>query len=117
MTSNDNLNTPDFWDTASGEPLTEYQLLQQWADLLDDGADVTICGRSYSPSLALSRVDPIAYRCDFLEWLDGMLVGGEISETDPDAGWSDVPVDSTYHPCCHAIGTHGQDCGNVGADQ
>ena len=23
------------------------------------------------------------------------------------------PVDSTYHPCCRAIGTHGPDCGNA----
>lgn len=29
---------------------------------------------------------------------------------DPDAGWGDCPVDSTYYPCCRSIGGHGRYC-------
>lgn len=41
--------------------------------------------------------------------------GALLTEVDPDAGWGDQPVDSTYYACCHAIGQHGQDCDTVTA--
>lgn len=43
-------------------------------DMLDDCyGDVTICGISYSASLALKRTDNIAYRCGFDDYVDAVF--------------------------------------------
>ena len=42
-----------------------YYAEDTYDEVLDMGDDVIICGLSYSPSIALKRVDEIAYRCGF----------------------------------------------------
>ena len=43
-------------------------------DMLDEtNEEVTICGYSYSPSIALYRVDPIAYNCGLSDYEDFLL--------------------------------------------
>lgn len=43
----------------------------EWLDEIYGGT-VEICGLSYSPSIALYRVDPVAYRCGFNDYIDGL---------------------------------------------
>lgn len=58
-------------DTARevADYISEYADEQLYSDMLDDCyGDVDICGYSYSASIALERVDPIAYRCGLSDW-------------------------------------------------
>ncbi|UPU15926.1 phage hypothetical protein [Stenotrophomonas virus Jojan60] len=74
----------EYWDTYSGEPLSDYDLEQRYDEMLDECfPTVEFGGVSYDPSTVLYRVDPIAYRCGFSEWLDSEISDGNISETDP----------------------------------
>jgi len=50
---------------------SERELHEQWDDCLDECTDeVKIGTLRYTPSHALKAVDPIAYRCGFVDWLD-----------------------------------------------
>lgn len=51
--------------------ISERELETQFDDMLDDCfGDVTIGGHEYAHSNALKRVDPIAYREGFLNYID-----------------------------------------------
>ena len=51
--------------------INEKKALKQYDDFLDDVYDnVGIAGLAYATSEALKAIDPIAYRCGFLDWLD-----------------------------------------------
>lgn len=41
-------------------------------DYLDEEDDISILGLSYYPSYVLSRTDPTAYRCLYLDYVDGI---------------------------------------------
>jgi hypothetical protein len=74
----------EYWDTYSGEPLSDYDLGQRYDDVLDEVyPSIEFGDVSYAPSTVLQRTDPIAYRCGFLDWLSGEISEGIISETDP----------------------------------
>ena len=48
---------------------TEYINYAQYDDMLDDVyGDIEICGYSYSASVALKRIDPIAYDVGFSDY-------------------------------------------------
>lgn len=68
----------------SGEPVGDYELEQMYRDALDDNGDVTIAGMAYSVSHALERVDPIAYRCGFNDYVDSLLADRVIAEHSDD---------------------------------
>ena len=51
-------------------------------EVLDMGDDVIICGLSYSPSIALKRVDEIAYRCGLHDYADSLMYDIEEVEAD-----------------------------------
>lgn len=57
------------------EDVTEYSdsnLHDQYDTMLDECHDeVRIGTLTYSPSATLKAVDPTAYRCGFVDWLDG----------------------------------------------
>ena len=50
---------------------TDYINYAQYNDMLDDGyGDIEICGYSYPASVALKRIDPIAYDQGFRNYCD-----------------------------------------------
>jgi hypothetical protein len=54
--------------------ITERELKEQYDEMLDDVyAPINICGVVYSPSVALFRVDEIAYRCGMNDY-ESMLI-------------------------------------------
>lgn len=54
-------------DAASEEAANTYD------DMLDEQGDVIICSYTYSASIALKRVDPIAYRCGLSDYIGTLL--------------------------------------------
>ena len=67
---------------VNGEVYGEVYISDLLADLIDDEAyddmldeiygDVEFGGLSYPASLVLERVDPIAYRCGFNDYIDSL---------------------------------------------
>ena len=56
------------------EENTRQSAKDSYDDMLDEtNEEVTICGYSYSPSIALHRVDPIAYNCGLSDYEDFLL--------------------------------------------
>ena len=51
--------------------MKEYEAEERYDEMLDEVfEDVDIAGLKYATSRALKELDPIAYRCGFLDWLD-----------------------------------------------
>lgn len=49
----------------------ETQAYEAYDEMLDDAhEDVVVAGFTFSTSRALRELDPIAYRCGFIDWLD-----------------------------------------------
>lgn len=63
-----------------GLPVTEYELLGRFDDVLDFDGLVSVAGLEYAPSRVLKEVDPIAYRESFLNWINYELEEGNITE-------------------------------------
>jgi methyl coenzyme M reductase subunit C-like uncharacterized protein (methanogenesis marker protein 7) len=53
---------------------SEDEMKEVYDEYIDDesNSEVNILGLTYSPSQVLKEIDPIAYRCYFNDWLDGM---------------------------------------------
>jgi len=65
------------------QSLTLEQLTEEFNDVLDDAqGEVTICGMTYAASDVLRAVDPIAYRQEFLAWLDAECAAERLVEVD-----------------------------------
>ena len=60
----------DYRNTETGERVTEDALWERYREALDELGDVTIGGLQYAQSVALERVDPIAFRVGFNDWTD-----------------------------------------------
>lgn len=59
-------------------------------DMLDDCyGEIEICGLSYAASIALYRVDPIAYRCGFSDYCDSLYSDIKYSLERMDSGDSE----------------------------
>lgn len=53
--------------------LADYELEEMYKDFIDDTTEsVKIWGMEYYASQVLRECDPIAYRCGFNDWLDGL---------------------------------------------
>lgn len=52
--------------------LTHDQAADMYIEMLDESGPVTIAGLEYLPSAILSAVDPIAYRCGFVDYMDAV---------------------------------------------
>lgn len=60
-----------YQNTQTGERVTEAQLWERYREALDETLDPFLAGDvSYAPSTVLERVDPIAFRLGFNEWVD-----------------------------------------------
>lgn len=63
--------------------IMEIELEKDFNDFIDDSYEpVKILNYEYNPSRALERVDSIAYRRAFLEWLDREITEGNIKSHD-----------------------------------
>ena len=55
------------------EIISENELYRMYDDSLDEiWGDIAIAGLQYNCSIVLPKVDPVAYRCGFNDWLDSM---------------------------------------------
>jgi hypothetical protein len=72
---------PDWADyvNVEGELFTESELEDSFADGLDDcWGPVSVCGCEYDAGRVLREIDPVAFRCGFLDWLDAQQSDGEL---------------------------------------
>lgn len=61
--------------------LSDYALEQMFIEYLDDCHDlIEVCGFTYQPSDVLRSVDPVAYQCEFANWLDAQCSDRRIFE-------------------------------------
>lgn len=64
---------------SEGELFTESELEDSFADGLDDcWGPVSVCGYEYEAGRTLREIDPVAFRCGFLDWLDAQQSDGEL---------------------------------------
>lgn len=65
-------------------------------EMLDECyGEIEICGYSYDASIALYRVDPIAYRCGFSDYTDSLISDIEYELERMDDGDTDTFYDCT----------------------
>lgn len=62
-------------DRAAAKIVTEDDIPQGDFDIAldEEEGSVRVCGLTYAVSDVLKNVDPTAYRCMFLDWVDNML--------------------------------------------
>lgn len=54
---------------------TWREAYEAWDEWLDDvGGDITVLGMTFLPSDILRNCDPVAYRCGFNDWADGLNI-------------------------------------------
>lgn len=63
---------------------TMSELVEAYRDFLDEVVEeeVVIVGYTFSPSRILEKLDPIAFRCGYLEYADAMEI--DIDELEDD---------------------------------
>lgn len=66
---------------------TVSEALDAYNDDLDAWGPVSVAGLDFAPSRVLRKVDPIAYRCGFNDWLDAEGV-----DDDALTGWDLVTL-------------------------
>ena len=72
---------PDWADyvNADGELFTENELEDSFEEGLDDCWElVSVCGYKYGAGRSLRKLDPIAFRESFLDWIDAQQRDGEL---------------------------------------
>jgi hypothetical protein len=63
------------------EELSDNLLDEMYKEMLDlCYQQIEICGNEYAVSRVLKEVDPIAYRCRYVDWLDSEIRGKNITE-------------------------------------
>lgn len=63
--------------------LTDHELDQEFAEQFDEFHDgIQILDMEYSAIEVLRKIDPVAYRQEFLFWLDSEVQEGRIIEKD-----------------------------------
>ena len=71
---------PDWADyvDAAGE-LYPSDMTNEYKNSLNDVyGEVSICGCTYEAGSALADVDPIAFRCGMLDWVDMRVLDGDL---------------------------------------
>ena len=74
----------EYYNTIYEAEDAAYEVAERtYDDMLDDCyEDVNVCGYTYSPSVALERLDPIAYRCGLSDYHNSLLSDIEEVEID-----------------------------------
>lgn len=69
-------------DGYTGDELSESELESRFNDFLEDTHPerIVIAGLEFSPSEILKKVDQIAYRETYLNWLNGEIEDGIVTE-------------------------------------
>lgn len=63
----------------SGELFNQGELEYAFENDLNECYDtVSVCGYEFGAGRALRELDPIAFRCDFNDWIDGRISDGEL---------------------------------------
>ena len=63
----------------AGELFSESELEDTFSDGLDDcWGPVSVCGYEYLAGRTLRQIDPVAFHCGFLDWLDAQQSDGEL---------------------------------------
>jgi len=58
-------------ETEKGIEISEYDLYKRFDELLNEIYPVVTLGQlRYEPAEVLKKMDPIAYQCEFNDWLD-----------------------------------------------
>ena len=74
-------DAPDWADYVddSGELFSQDELEDAFENDLSECYDaVSVCGYEFDAGRALRELDPIAFRCGFLDWIDGRMQDGEL---------------------------------------
>lgn len=62
-----------------GELFSDSELEDRFTDVLNECYDsVSICGYEYDAGRALRELDPTAFRCGMLDWVDGRIQDGDL---------------------------------------
>lgn len=72
---------PDWADyvDADGDLYSESELEDAFEGGLTDGyGTVSVCGYDYDAGSALRELDPTAFRCGFLDWIDVRVCDGDL---------------------------------------
>lgn len=72
---------PDWADyvDADGDLYCESELESAFEDALTDSyGTVSVCGYEYGAGAALRELDPTAFRCGLLDWLDAQVCDGAL---------------------------------------
>lgn len=80
----DNDITPDYVD-QDGQGWTDNDVEESFREYLDADDMVRIGDPEYLPSEVLAAVDPVAYRCGLVDYLDAL----DLVEFDPGTFWPD----------------------------
>lgn len=62
----------------------EREIIEQFRESLDFDGPTEICGIKFWPSKILEELDPIAYRCAFIDYLDMVLSELDTELDNPD---------------------------------
>lgn len=63
------------------EEITEEELAQEFEDVLSDSQEpITVCGLEFAAGTILKKLDPIAFRCYLLDYIDSLIQDGQITE-------------------------------------
>ena len=77
------INVRKIYETREEAENAVYDYAEDTYDeVLDMDGDIIICGLSYSPSIALKRVDEVAYRCYLHDYADSLMCDIEEIEED-----------------------------------
>lgn len=69
MSENYLFNGKTYETREEAENAAYYLACETFDDMLDETyEEVSICGHTYSPSIALKRTDEIAYRCSLMDY-------------------------------------------------
>lgn len=78
--------TFEYWDIYTSEGLYHWDLQERYDEWLDElYPELYVAGFRQTTSVALAELDPTAYRCGYLDWLDGEL-GETITDEAPVEG-------------------------------
>jgi hypothetical protein len=70
--------------------INEHEALEQYDEMLDECyEEVRLGGLTFSPSRVLKKMDPVAYRCWFNDWMDSQDLTTDESEADEEESQDD----------------------------
>ena len=52
--------------------MNEYELEALYVDALNEQGTVLVCGIEFEPATILKELDPMAYRCGLLDFIDSI---------------------------------------------